>query len=151
MSRHSRPHGAPLASGPGWLGPGLIVVLGVNVALSWMAIQASLVLAHAVWLAAAGRILSEAEPGRIAGQIAVLRAVQAVAWLGAAGLFLAWLHRGHHALEVLGVPGARTPRDAVLDALVPGANLTRIPRAIASLWRASGGDRTPRAVTVWVA
>jgi hypothetical protein len=38
-----------------------------------------------------------------------------------------------------------------MDALVPGANLARIPRAVASLWRASGGDRTPGAVTVWVA
>ena len=116
-----------------------------------MAIQASLVFAHAVWLAAAGQILAEAEPSRIAGQIVVLRIVQAVAWLGAAGLFLAWIHRAHRTLEILGVPGARSPRDSVRDLLVPGANVARIPRVVASLWRSSAEDRTPSAVTAWVA
>lgn len=151
MAGRSRPPGGPLAPRPSWLGASLIVTLGLNVALSWMAIQASLVLAHAVWLAAAGRILAEAEPSRIAGQIGVLRIVQAVAGLGAAGLFLAWVHGAHRTLELLGVPGSRAAGDSVRAVLIPGANLVRIPRVVAALWRASAGDRTPPTVTVWVA
>ncbi len=151
MPHRFRSAEATLGPGLGWLRRILILVLGVNVVLAWMAIQASFALAHAVWLLAAGQLLSPAEPSRIAGQIVVLRIVQAVGWLGAAGLFLAWIHRAHRTLEILGVPGARSPRDSVRDLLVPGANVARIPRVVASLWRASAGDRTPSAVTTWVA
>lgn len=151
MPHRPRSAEATLGPGPGWLGRILIVLLGVNVVLAWMAIQATFVLAHAVWLAAAGQILAGAEPGRIAGQIARLRLVQAVLWVGAAGLLLAWIHRAHRMLETLGAPGARSARDGLGDCLIPGVNLARIPRVVISLWRVSAGNRTPPAVRSWVA
>jgi hypothetical protein len=127
------------------------VVLGLNIVLAWMAIQASLVFAHAVWLAAAGRILAEAEPGRIAGQIVILRLVQAVAWLSAAGLFLAWIRRAYRTLEALDQAGEHSAPGGIKVFPVAGPNPVRIPRTVTSLWRASAGQRTPPAVTAWVA
>ncbi len=150
MSPGRRSTGAPLPAGPGWLGRSLVALLGLNVALAWMAIQASFVFAHAVWLLAAGQLLSPAEPGRIAGQIAGLRLVQAMTWLGTAGLFLAWVHRAHRTLEMLDAPAARSARDGLRDFLVAGRNLARIPRAVTSLWRASAADRAVPGVTAWV-
>lgn len=151
MSPGRRSTGAPLPAGPGWLGRILVAVLGLNIALAWMAIQASLVFAHAVWLLAAGQLLSAAEPGRIAGQIASLRLIQAATWLGTAGLFLAWVRRAHRTLEILGAPAARSARDGLRDLFVPGPNLVRIPRAVAALWRASAANRALPGVTAWVA
>jgi hypothetical protein len=139
------------ARGPGWLGRVLVVVLGLNVGLAWMAIQASFAFAHAVWLLAAGQVLAPAEPGRIAGQIAVLRLLQAVSWLTAAGLFLAWIHRALRTSAALGVRGVPSARDGLGDCLLPGANLVRVPRLVTALWRASAGDRAPSAIHLWVA
>jgi Domain of unknown function (DUF4328) len=149
MSHRARSAEATPGPGPGWLGRSLIVLLGVNVVVAWMAIQASFVLAHAVWLAAAGQILAGAEPGRIAGQIARLRLAQAVLWVGTAGLLLAWIHRAHRTLETLGLRDVRAARDAVRECLIPGANVVRIPRVIGELWRASAGERDP-AIRTWV-
>lgn len=151
MPVRSRSGEASVSPGPGWLGRILIIVLGLNVALAWMAIQASLVFAHVVWLAVAGQVLAEAEPGRIAGQIASLRRVQAVLWLGAAGFFLSWIHRTRRTLETLDGPGVRSARGGVGDLLVPGPNLVRIPRAVSALWRGSAGDRTPPTLAAWIA
>ena len=137
--------------GPGWLGRILIVALGVTVVLAWMAIQASFVFAQAVWLAVAGRILEGAEPGRIAGQIARLRLVQATLAIGTVGLFLAWIHRAHRTLAALNVTGIRSARRAVMDCLIPGPNVVKIPRVMSELWRASAGAHTPPAVRSWVA
>jgi hypothetical protein len=150
MSSGFRSTAVPPA-GPGWLGRALVTVLGLNVALAWMAIQASLVFAHAVWLLASGHVLSEAEPGRIASQIASLRLVQAVLWLSAAGLFLGWIHRARRTLETLDAPGVRSAPGGVGDLLVPGPNLVRIPCAVTVLWRGSAGDKTPPTLTSWVA
>jgi hypothetical protein len=151
MPLRSRSGVAPGRRGSPWLGRILVVVLGLNVALAWMMVQASLVFAHAVWLAAAGQVLAGAEPRRIASQVAGLRLVQAAVWLTTAGLFLAWVHRVHRAPGIPGVPGLRTARDAVRAFLVPGANLVRVPRVVVALWQASAGQETPRAVTTWVA
>ncbi len=137
---------APLGSG--WVRRLLILVLGVNVVLSWMAIQGAFVLAQAVWRALAGQVFAGAEPGRIGRQLVTLRLAQFVAWLAAAGLFLAWIHGAHRTLGALGFPGARSPGDAVRAFLVPGPNLVRPPRVVLGLWRASAG--TPGGSVPWV-
>lgn len=151
MLSHSRPGEAPLVPEPGWLGRILVVVLGLNIVLAWTAIQASLVFAHAVWLAAAGRILAGAEPGRIAGQIAILRLVQAVAWLSAASLFLIWMRRAHRTLEALDQAGAHSGPGDIDEVAVAGPKLVRIPRTVTYLWWASGGHQAPPTVAAWVA
>jgi hypothetical protein len=148
---YSRSDEAPIVPEPGWLGRILIAVLGVSIVLAWMAIQASLVFAHAVWLAAAGQILAGAEPGRIAGQIAILRLVQGVAWLSAAGLFLVWIRRAHRTLKALDTTGTHAAACGVNEVASAGPDLARIARAVTSLWRRSAGRRTPPGVTAWVA
>jgi hypothetical protein len=148
---HSSSGEAPIVAEPGWLGRILIAVLGLSIVLAWMAIQASLVFAHAVWLAVAGQILAQAEPGRIAGQIAILRLVQAVAWLSSAGLFLVWIRRAYRTLEVLDRTGAPSSPGDVNGVAAAGPDLVRIPRTVTSLWRGSAGHRTPPRVTAWVA
>jgi hypothetical protein len=127
-----------------------VIALGANAVLALMAIQALFVFTHAVWLAATGRVLEGAEPGRIAGQIASLRLIQGILWVVTAGLFLAWIHRTHRVLDTLGAPGARSARDGLRDCLIPGSNLARIPRVVMSLWRVSAEDRTLPAVRSWV-
>jgi hypothetical protein len=141
----------PRRANPGWIGRALVVVLGVSVALSWMTIQAMFVFTQAVWLAAAGQVFAGAEPGRIADQIGTLRLVLAGVLLGAAILFVGWIHRAHETLAALGGTGAGSARDSVRACLIPGVNLVRIPSMVASLWRASGADRPPASVSTWVA
>jgi hypothetical protein len=135
---------------PGWLGRALVLVLGLSVVLSWMAIQAMLVFTQAVWLASTGQVFAGAEPGRIAAQMRNLRLVLAVVSLGAAILFVGWIHRAHGVLAALGSTGAGSARDSVRACLIPGVNLVRVPSIVARLWRASGVE-PPASVSTWVA
>jgi hypothetical protein len=146
-----RPSGGELTPGSGWVGRALVVVLGLNIGSAWLAIQGVLVLAQAVWLAAAGQVFAGAGPGNIADQIASLRLGQAALGLGAAALFVGWVHRVHRTLERLGVAGVLPARDSVKAVLTPGVNLVRIPSVVASLWRASATREPPSSVAVWVA
>jgi hypothetical protein len=151
MPPGSGPTDPPPSHAPAPLGRILIVVLGLNVVLALIALQAALVFVHAVWLAMAGHVLAQAEPGRIGRQLAILRLVQAVAWLGAGALFLAWVHGAHRTLRALGLPRAPSARDAALAFVVPGPNLVRPPRVVATLWRASAAPERPAGATTWVA
>jgi hypothetical protein len=149
MPALSAPSGCSLT--PGWVGRSLVVALGLNVGLAWLAIQGQFVLWQAVWLAAAGQVFAGVEPGRVAGQLAGLRLAQAVLGVATAILFLAWVHQAHRTLERLGCPGILPARDGVRAFLIPGVNLVRIPSVIASLWRSSRSGGPPPSVATWVA
>jgi hypothetical protein len=144
------PSGDRLNPGPGWVGRVLVLVLVLNIGLAWLAIQGLLILVQAVWLAAAGQVFAGAEPGRVAGELARLRLVQAAFWVGAAILGMAWIHRTHRTLATLGASGVRSARDGMWACLVPGVNLVRIPSVVAGLWRASGAEPARASVSAWV-
>jgi hypothetical protein len=144
------PSGDRVNPGPGWVGRVLVLVLVLNIGLAWFAIQGLLVLVQAVWLAAAGQVFAGAEPGRVAGELATLRLVQAAFWVGAAVLGVAWIHRTHRTLATLGAPGVRSIRDSIRACLVPGVNLVRVPSVVAGLWRASGAEAARASVSAWV-
>jgi hypothetical protein len=118
--------------------------------LAWLAIQGLLILVQAVWLAAAGQVFAGAEPGRVAGELASLRLVQAASWVSAAVLGAAWLHRAHRTLAALGASSVRSARVALRACLLPGVNLVRIPSVVAGLWRASGAEAARASVSAWV-
>jgi hypothetical protein len=145
----SPPSGCSLT--PGWVGRSLVVLLGLNVGLAWLAIQGQFVLGQAVWLAAAGQVFEGVEPGRIAGQLGRLRLAQAGLAVGTAILFLAWVHRANWTLGRLGGPPVLPARDGVRALLVPGVNLVRIPSVVATLWRSSTVTGPARSIATWVA
>jgi hypothetical protein len=70
----------------------LVALLGLDIVLSWLALQAGLVFVNLLWHAAGGyqvRNLLEAH----ASQFAALRAVQLAAWLVTTAVLVAWLCR----------------------------------------------------------
>lgn len=80
-------------TGPRALGGALIVLLLVDAALAWLAIQATFVLFEILWRAVAGREnwlpLVEAH----AHQFTRLRIVEVVAWMATTAVFVWWVRR----------------------------------------------------------
>jgi hypothetical protein len=114
------------------------VVLGIDVALAWIALQTTLRFADVLWLGLAGYFLPDSDLARYGREVAFLRLLQGGFWILTAVVFLWWLHRTYRMLGILGAPGlTHTPRQAVATFLVPGVNLVRPLRVMREVWTAS--------------
>jgi hypothetical protein len=134
----------------GRLGLLVVLLLGTDIALSWMVLQGAHVFLGLVWHALAREFL----PGSVeahAGQFRTLRLAQAAAWIATAAAFAAWLSRvrRHHAHLAQAARGAH-PAHARAATSAPRAGPFRLGRILADLWRAGdaapcpGGSAAPR-------
>jgi hypothetical protein len=133
-------------TGPQALGGALIVLLLVDAALAWLAIQATFVLFEILWRAVAGREnwlpLVEAH----AHQFTRLRTVEAVAWLATTAIFVWWVRRLRTRLMRAEPHGDGGPTLRPWQwlaqpwrAAVPGAAASRTPPLLAWWWALLGG------------
>jgi hypothetical protein len=141
---------------PGLLGAALVGLLGLNVALAWVALQAVLLFPLLVWHALAGRFLPESGLPAYGRHLGLLALAQGVTWLLTAAVFLGWIRRVYRTLATTGATGLRhDPGRAVAAFLVPGVNLVAPLRVMRELWWVSApsapepGARTPPLVAWW--
>jgi hypothetical protein len=121
-----------------WLTRGLIGLLGLDIALAWVAIQATLFFAHVVWHGLEGAFLPGTTVRQYGRQLDGLLLARGGAWLLTALVFLTWIGRLSRDLPTLGGPGPATaPRRGVAAFLVPGPNPLRVPAVVRDLWHAS--------------
>jgi hypothetical protein len=118
-----------------------VALLGLNAALAWVALQASLQLAHLVWYGLGGYFLPGTGVARIGRELVLLRRLQEGVFGLTAIVFLAWLHGIYASLATAGAGRLRySPGQAVAAFLVPVANLVRPYRVVREAWAASQPD-----------
>jgi hypothetical protein len=119
----------------------LIGLVLLDAALAWLAIQASFVFLELVWRAVAARDNWRPLVEAHARQFTWLRAVEVIAWLATAAVFVQWLRRIRTSLMATGrlVDGAWRmrpwhPMVQTWRAAVRGAGAKRVPALLGWWW-----------------